>query len=53
MLGTVLLVFAFVLSVIAAVFTPPAWPWGRLHFGWLAFACFIASMLFGGHVFAR
>lgn len=48
MLGTILLVFAFVLAVIAALIPPPAWPWGRLHWGWAAFAFFIASLLFGG-----
>lgn len=48
MLPTILLVFAFVLACIAAVFPPPAWPWGRFHFGWLAFAFYLASLLFGG-----
>ena len=51
MLGTILLVFAFVLAIIAALIPPQAWaPWGRMHFGWMAFACYIASILFGGHV---
>ena len=47
MLKLILLVFAFVFAVIAA-FVPPAWQWGRLHFGWLALACYIASLIFGG-----
>lgn len=50
MLSEILLVFAFVLAVMAGVFVPPAWPWGRLHFGWLAFTFYIASLLFGAHV---
>jgi hypothetical protein len=45
MLGTVLLVFAFVFACIAAAVPGPVW--GRLHFGWLALAFYIASLLFG------
>jgi len=44
MLGTILLVFAFVLAVIAAVNIPPP---PRLSWGWAAFACYMASILFG------
>lgn len=33
---------------IAALVSPLAWPpYGRMHFGWLAVAFFIASLLFG------
>lgn len=48
MLGTILLVFAFVFAVIAAagVSIP------RIHFGWLAVAFWILSILLGGaHAF--
>jgi hypothetical protein len=44
--GLVLLVFSFVLAVIAAFIGPTAWP--RAHLGWLAFAFFVAAELFGG-----
>ena len=44
MLGTILLVFAFVLAVVAAANVPPA---GRWQWGWLSFACYVASLLFG------
>jgi hypothetical protein len=49
MLGTVLLVFAFVLSVIASFYRgAPAGPfYTRVHFGWLAVAFYFASLLFG------
>ena len=49
MIGTVLLVIAFVSAAIAALFTtgvnraPLA-----LHFGWLALAFFLLSLLLGG-----
>lgn len=48
MLGTILLVFAFVLACCAALTIPS----GRFHLGWAAFACYIASLLFGamGHL---
>lgn len=45
-MGLILLVFAFVFAVIAAVFPSLERPWGRVHFGWLALAFFIASFLF-------
>ncbi len=44
MIETILLVFAFVLAVLAAG-SVPTWP--RLNLGWAAFACFIAAILFG------
>jgi DMSO reductase anchor subunit len=46
MLGTVLLVFAFVLAVIAAFVPGPVY--GRWHLGWAAMAFYFASLLFGG-----
>lgn len=42
-LGTILLVFAFVLSFCAALGVSA----GRIHLGWAAFTCYIASILFG------
>jgi hypothetical protein len=49
MLGTILLVFAFVFAVIAAVFVDSV---NRgpivIHFGWLAVAFWILSILLGG-----
>lgn len=47
-IGFILLVFSFVLAVIAALFPPLSQPWGRVHFGWLAFTFFIAHLIFGG-----
>jgi hypothetical protein len=51
MLGTILVVFAFVLSLLAS-FVWPGVPstgpvWGRVHLGWLALAFYFASLLFG------
>lgn len=43
-LGLVLLVFAFVFALIAAVFQPA---FGRWHLGWMAVAFWIAAELFG------
>ena len=43
MLGTILLVFAFVLAVLAAWSVPA----GRWSLGWAAFAFYIASILIG------
>jgi hypothetical protein len=43
MLGTILLVFAFVLSFCAALGWPAVPP---RHLGWAAFCCYIASLLF-------
>lgn len=44
MLGTILLVFAFVFAVIATLgISIP-----RVHFGWLAIAFWILSILLGG-----
>ncbi len=43
MLGTILLVFAFVLAVCAAANVPA----GRVALGWAAVACYFASILFG------
>jgi hypothetical protein len=49
MLAQILMVFAFVFAVIAAIFVEsvPAPPI-RVHFGWLALAFFLAAMIFGG-----
>lgn len=49
MIGQILLVFAFVFAIIAALFVvnvarPPI----SIHFGWLAIAFWILSILFGG-----
>jgi hypothetical protein len=49
MIGQILLVFAFVFAVIAALFVttvnrPPI----SIHFGWLAIAFWILSILLGG-----
>lgn len=46
MLGTVLLCFSFVFACFAAGY-PTGVLWDRWHVGWLAFAFFIASLLFG------
>jgi lipopolysaccharide export LptBFGC system permease protein LptF len=48
MIGLILLVFAFVFAVIAAIFItvvnrPPV----NIHFGWLAVAFYILSILLG------
>jgi hypothetical protein len=45
MIGTILLVFAFVFAAIAAFFGPA---YGRVHFGWLSIAFWILSVLLGG-----
>ena len=47
MLGTILLVFAFVLACLAAYGVPA----GRWQLGWAALAFYFASLLFGslGH----
>jgi hypothetical protein len=52
MLGTILLVFAFCFAVIAALFIaevnrPPL----AIHFGWLAIAFWLLSILLGGGKF--
>lgn len=47
MLGTILLVFAFVVAILASVGLPPATP-PAWKLGWLAFSFFIAALLFGG-----
>jgi len=49
MVSTILLVFAFVFAIIAALFTdainrPPL----VIHFGWLAVAFWVLSILLGG-----
>lgn len=44
MLGQILLCFSFVFALIAAFWGPG---YGRVHFGWLAFAFYIGSLLFG------
>jgi hypothetical protein len=44
MLGPILLVFALVFAIFAAANWPPS---PRVHWGWLAFAFFIASLLLG------
>lgn len=52
MLGTILMVFAFVFAVIAAVFvTAVARPPFNVHFGWLAVAFWILAVLLGEHAF--
>lgn len=51
MLGTILLVFAFVLACLAAFVPGPAF--GRVHLGWAAFAFYIASLLFGNLIGGR
>jgi len=49
MLGQILMVFAFVFAVIAALFTETiARPPINLHFGWLALAFYLLSILLGG-----
>ena len=49
MLAQILLVFAFVFAVIAALFvTTVARPPISIHFGWLAVAFWIISILLGG-----
>ncbi len=45
-IGLILLAFAFVFGFIAAFFNPQPSP--RVHFGWLAITCWIASELIGG-----
>jgi hypothetical protein len=51
MLTLILLVFAFVFAIIAALVsqrpTPPPGYFGAVHWGWLSIAFLIASMLFG------
>ena len=48
MIPTILLVFAFVFALIAALFiTEVARPPLVVHFGWLAIAFWVASELFG------
>lgn len=44
-IGLVLLVFGFVLAVIAATIMVQA---GRFHLGWAAIAFWIAAEIFGG-----
>lgn len=49
MLAQILMVFAFVFAVIAALFvTTVSRPPISIHFGWLAFAFWILSILLGG-----
>ena len=48
MIGNILLVFAFVFAIIAALFAsevsrPPL----TIHFGWLSLAFYLLSILFG------
>jgi hypothetical protein len=45
MLGTILIVFAFVLACLAAFLPGPVF--GRVHLGWAAMAFYFASLLFG------
>lgn len=45
MIGLILLVFSFVFAVLAAAGWPQ--PATRYHLGWVAFAFFVASELFG------
>lgn len=53
MLGTILLVFAFVFATIAALFVESVQrAMITIHFGWLAIAFWILSILLGGgHAF--
>lgn len=49
MLAQILMVFAFVFAVIAALFvTTVSRPPVSIHFGWLAIAFWILSILLGG-----
>jgi len=49
MLAQILMVFAFVFAVIAALFTESiARPPLAIHFGWLSIAFWILSVLLGG-----
>lgn len=52
MISTILLYFAFVFAVIAAIFvvtvTRPSF---TAHFGWLAVAFYLLSIIVGGHGF--
>jgi len=49
MVGQILLCFAFVFAVIAALFvTSAAHPPFSVHFGWLAVAFYFISILLGG-----
>jgi len=49
MISQILLVFAFVFAVIAALFvTSTAHPPFAVHFGWLAVAFYLISILLGG-----
>lgn len=49
MLGTILLVFAFVFATIAALFvTTVSRPPIAIHFGWLAVAFYLLSILLSG-----
>jgi len=45
-MGLVLLVFAFVFACLAACIPGPVF--NRWHLGWLAFAFYLASLIFGG-----
>ncbi len=45
MLGTILLVFSFVLLVLAAFWNPGP---PRVNLGWAGMACYILSLLLGG-----
>lgn len=46
MLNLILLVFAFVLAVLASV-TPWSRPWWPPHLGWLAVAIYFLSIILG------
>ena len=48
MLTLILLVFAFVLAVVAA-FSPWSRPWWPPHVGWLAFALYMLVLILGRH----
>lgn len=49
MIAQILLVFAFVFAVIAALFiTTVSRPPVAIHFGWLAVAFYLLSILLGG-----
>lgn len=45
MIGTILLVFAFVLACLAAAGVGAP----RVHLGWAALACFFLNLLLAGH----
>jgi hypothetical protein len=47
MLGLVFLVLALLLAIAAAANVQPHPLFQRIHWGWAAFSCYIAHLLFG------